>query len=80
MDERLMKMYKDGGLLKALLKDPAQRKMAADLLMSNTDSVVDGNAGRGGTKKYKAGGKTEKATMTMLGAKAGFNPGAKDQY
>ncbi len=80
MDDRLMKMYKSGGLLKALLKDPSQREMARKMLDSNSDSVVDGNAGRGGTKKYKAGGKAEKATMTMLGAKAGFNPGAKDTY
>ena len=56
MNDRMKEMYKSGGLLKALLKDPSQRKMAADMLASNSDSVVDGNAGRGDTKKYVAGG------------------------
>jgi hypothetical protein len=55
--DKLKQMYADGGLLKALLKDPAQRAMAAKMLDSNTDSVVDGNAGRGGTMKYNVGGK-----------------------
>ncbi len=80
MNDRMKEMYKSGGLLKALLKDPSQRKMAADMLASNSDSVVDGNAGRGGTKKYVAGGSVEERIKTMLGAPAGFNPGAKDQY
>lgn len=56
MNDNLKKMYASGGMLKALLKDPAQRAMAAKMLASNTDSVVDGNAGRGGTKKYSTGG------------------------
>ncbi len=80
MNDRMKEMYKSGGLLKALLKDPSQRKMAADMLASNSDSVVDGNAGRGGTKKYVAGGSVEERIKTMLGAPAGFKPGAKDQY
>ncbi len=80
MNDRMKEMYKSGGLLKALLKDPSQRKMAADMLASNSDSVVDGNAGRGDTKKYVAGGSVEERIKTMLGAPAGFNPGAKDQY
>jgi len=80
MNDRMNEMYRSGGLLKALLKDPSQRKMAADMLASNSDSVVDGNAGRGGTKKYVAGGSVEERIKTMLGAPAGFNPGAKDQY
>lgn len=80
MNDRMKEMYRSGGLLKALLKDPSQRKMAADMLASNSDSVVDGNAGRGGTKKYVAGGSVEERIKTMLGAPAGFNPGAKDQY
>jgi hypothetical protein len=80
MNDRMKEMYKSGGLLKALLKDPSQRKMAADMLASNSDSVIDGNAGRGGTKKYVAGGSVEERIKTMLGAPAGFNPGAKDQY
>lgn len=57
MNDNLKKMYASGGMLKALLQDPAQRAMAAKMLASNTDSVVDGNAGRGGTKKYSVGGK-----------------------
>jgi len=80
MNDRMKEMYRSGGLLKALLKDPSQRKMAADMLASNSDSVVDGNAGRGGTKRYVAGGSVEERIKTMLGAPAGFNPGAKDQY
>ena len=80
MNDRMKEMYRSGGLLQALLKDPSQRKMAADMLASNSDSVVDGNAGRGGTKRYVAGGSVEERIKTMLGAPAGFNPGAKDQY
>jgi hypothetical protein len=80
MNDRMKEMYRSGGLLKALLKDPSQRKMAADMLASNSGSVIDGNAGRGGTKRYVAGGSVEERIKTMLGAPAGFNPGAKDQY
>ena len=32
MNDKLKAMYKSGGLLKALLKDPAQRKMAEGML------------------------------------------------
>ena len=175
MDDRLMKMYKSGGLLKALLKDPAQRKMAEGMLMKAEKGMAvksyrDGNPERdkmilkeigdtdkafvqrgmkdfyytrpgvsptgygkptmdqtievtgynkpGGASreeveayvkeqiqakqrrdmgidkiptygayvkekkpmKYRMGGQVEKAIMTMLGAKAGFKPGAKDTY
>ena len=48
MNKKLQSMYKSGGLLKALLKDPAQRKMAEKML---------GKAAKGmAVKSYKNGG------------------------
>jgi len=47
--DKLKQMYANGGLLKALLKDPAQRKMAAQMLGGN-------QYGQGGMMKYANGG------------------------
>lgn len=47
--DKLKQMYANGGLLKALLKDPAQRKMAAQMLGGK-------EYGQGGMMKYANGG------------------------
>ena len=49
-------MYKSGGLLKALLKDPAQRKMAEGML-KNMAMGGKMDYGMGGAMKYRMGGK-----------------------
>lgn len=68
---KLQSMYRSGGLLKALLKDPEQRKMAEDML---------GKAAKGmAVKEYRMGGEMKPLT-TKLGAPAGFEPGAKNTY
>jgi hypothetical protein len=51
MNKKLQSMYKSGGLLKALLKDPAQAKMAMEML--GKSKAADGMA----VKKYRMGGK-----------------------
>lgn len=56
MNDKLKAMYKSGGLLKALLKDPAQRKMAEGML-KNMAMGGKMDYGMGGTMKYRAGGK-----------------------
>ena len=67
---KLQSMFKTGGLLKALLKDPAQRKMAEGMLK---------NMAMGGKMEYRMGGEMKPLT-TKLGAPAGFEPGAKNTY
>lgn len=69
MNDKLKQMYVSGGLIKALLKDPKQREMAKKAIKE-----YDG----GGMMEYGVGGMTEKPMKTMLGAPAGFKPGAKD--
>jgi len=67
---KMKKMYESGGMIKAMLKDPKQRKFAMQALNAarDTDSpaVIEGRAGRGkgenvagsGMKmKYEKGGK-----------------------
>lgn len=56
MNKKLQSMYKSGGLLKALLKDPAQRKMAEGMLKK---MAMGGKMdyGMGGAMKYRMGGK-----------------------
>jgi|TARA_X000001388_G_scaffold11414_1_gene6937 hypothetical protein len=67
---KMKKMYESGGMIKAMLKDPKQRKFAMEALdmARDTDSpaVISGRAGRGkgenvargGMKmKYQKGGK-----------------------
>ena len=56
MNDKLKAMYKSGGLLKALLKDPAQRKMAEGML-KNMAMGGKMDYGMGGTMKYRSGGK-----------------------
>ena len=87
MNDNLKKMYASGGMLKALLQDPAQRAMAAKMLASNTDSVVDGNAGRGGTMKYSTGGRmyanggeTKPATVVAKANRYKQNTQMKPEY
>lgn len=69
MNDKLKQMYASGGMLKALLKDPKQRDMAKKLIKEFE---------MGGKMEYGEGGMTEKPMKTMLGAPAGFKPGAKD--
>ena len=57
--DKLRQMYESGGLLRSILKDPKMRQMAASMLASNTHSVIDGSAGRGGMMKYEDGGMVE---------------------
>ena len=73
MNKKLQSMYKSGGLLKALLKDPAQAKMARQMLGSAAEGMavnktklgMPGTAvpgakntyGGGGVMKYRMGGK-----------------------
>ena len=73
MNKKLQSMYKSGGLLKALLKDPAQAKMAKEYLgkaaqgmaVNKTKLGMPGTAvpgakntyGGGGVMKYRMGGK-----------------------
>tara|TARA_R110000822_G_scaffold2772_7_gene12867 strand:+ start:2801 stop:3547 length:747 start_codon:yes stop_codon:yes gene_type:complete len=70
MGGKMKKMYESGGMIKAMLKDPKQRKFAMQALDAarDTDSpaVIEGRAGRGkgenvagsGMKmKYQKGGK-----------------------
>lgn len=77
MNDKLKQMYASGGMLKALLKDPKQRDMAKKLIK---EFEMGGKMkyGKGGMMEYEKGGMTEKAMKTMLGAPAGFKPGAKD--
>ena len=56
MNKKLQSMYKSGGLLKALLKDPAQRKMAEGML-KNMAMGGKMEYGMGGAMKYRMGGK-----------------------
>lgn len=53
MNKKLQSMYKSGGLLKALLKDPAQAKMAMQMLGKQA-KAADGMA----VKKYRMGGQS----------------------
>jgi hypothetical protein len=78
MNKKLQSMYKSGGLLKALLKDPAQRKMAEGMLKK---MAMGGKMdyGHGGAMKYRMGGEMKPLT-TKLGAPAGLEPGAKNTY
>ena len=55
MNDRMKEMYKSGGLLKALLKDPAQRKMAMGML-NNMEMGGKMDYGTGGAMKYRMGG------------------------
>ncbi len=55
MNDRMKEMYKSGGLLKALLKDPAQREMAMGML-KNMEMGGKMDYGMGGAMKYRMGG------------------------
>lgn len=55
MNDRMKEMYKSGGLLKALLKDPSQRKMAMGML-KNMEMGGKMDYGMGGAMKYRMGG------------------------
>jgi hypothetical protein len=50
--DKLKQMYAEGGLLKALLKDPAQREMARKMLTMEEGGMM---------KKYRMGGSMEYA-------------------
>ena len=60
MNDRMKEMYKSGGLLKALLKDPSQRKMAMGILKSMAEGGSVGEYGMGGAMKYRMGGNMPK--------------------
>jgi hypothetical protein len=68
MNKKLQSMYKQGGLLMALLKDPDQRRMAMEMLSKS--EAADGMA----VKKYRRGGKP----MYANGGQSG--PPAKELY
>jgi len=83
-------MYKSGGLLKALLKDPAQAKMARQMLGSAAEGMavnksklgMPGTAvpgakntyGGGGVMKYRMGGKAMYANGGQNGPPGGSGP------
>lgn len=69
MNDKLKAMYAEGGLLKALLKDPKQREMAKGMIKEYEE---------GGKMEYRMGGMAK--NKSLLGAPAGLVPGAKNTY
>tara|TARA_Y100000114_G_scaffold106200_2_gene99457 strand:+ start:1854 stop:2537 length:684 start_codon:yes stop_codon:yes gene_type:complete len=66
MEHKLKEMYRSGGLMKALLKDPKQRKMAEDILgKAEMGMKVFGHGGTHGKgpMKYRMGGMYDKMAM-----------------
>lgn len=56
--DKLKQMYAEGGLLKALLKDPAQREMARKMLTMEEGGMMK-KYRMGGMMKYSEGGEME---------------------
>ena len=56
--DKLKKMYAEGGLLKALLKDPAQREMARKMLTMEEGGMMK-KYRMGGMMKYSEGGEMD---------------------
>ena len=56
--DKLKQMYAEGGLLKALLKDPAQREMARKMLTMEEGGMMK-KYRMGGTMEYSEGGEME---------------------
>ena len=65
MNDKLQAMYKSGGLLKALLKDPAQRKMAEGML-KNMAMGGKMEYGSGGAMEYRMGGPIREVDMDKI--------------
>ena len=82
MNKKLQSMYKSGGLLKALLKDPAQRKMAKEYLgkaaegmaVNKTKLGMPGTAVPGAKNTYAGGG----AVKYRMGGKAMYANGGQN--
>ena len=72
-------MYKSGGLLKALLKDPAQRKMAEKMLGKAAKGMAVKSYPMGG-KMYENGGKNDKESTDARDEFAAFQMKMRDKY
>jgi hypothetical protein len=90
MNKKLQSMYKSGGLLKALLKDPAQAKMAMQMLgqakaadgmaVNKTKLGMPGTAVPGAKNTYEDGGGVKRYRLggTAMYANGGQNgPGGR---
>ena len=63
--DKLKKMYAEGGLLKALLKDPAQREMARKMLTMEEGGMMK-KYRMGGSMEYANGGEVEPPKGTRM--------------
>jgi len=79
MNDKLKKMYASGGLLGALLKDPAQRKMAEDMIQK-AEGGMSVKPYRNGGMMYDNGGQTGPPNTTARDAYSAFQKEIKKKY